>query len=51
MNLLETVLDYQMLMIAVVRALEHVREHRWDEVRTSMISMFRSLATPTLAAE
>lgn len=34
MNLLETVLDYQMLTIAVVRALEHFRERRWDEVCT-----------------
>jgi len=34
MNLLETVLDYQMHTTAVVRALEHFREHRWDEIRT-----------------
>jgi hypothetical protein len=33
-NLLETVLDYQMHTTAVVRALEHFRDHRWDEIRT-----------------
>lgn len=34
MNLQETVLDYQMSTTAVVRALQHYRDHRWDEVRT-----------------
>lgn len=33
-NLMETVLDYQMHTTAVVRALEHYNEHRWDEIRT-----------------
>ena len=34
MNLLETVLDYQMNTKAVVRALQHYRDQRWDAVRT-----------------
>ncbi len=34
MNLLETVLDYQMHTTAVVRALESYRANRWDEMRT-----------------
>jgi hypothetical protein len=34
MNLQETVLDYQMNTKAVVRALHHFRDHRWDELRT-----------------
>jgi hypothetical protein len=34
MNLLETVLDYQMQTIAVVRALERFRDNCWDDVRT-----------------
>ncbi len=33
-NLLETVLDYMMQTTSVVRALEHFRTHRWDEIRT-----------------
>ena len=34
MNLLETVLDYQMNTKAVVRALQHFRDERWHEIRT-----------------
>jgi hypothetical protein len=34
LNLIETVVDYQMHTTAVVRALEHFRANRWDEVRT-----------------
>lgn len=34
MNLFETVLDYQMSTTAVVRALQHYRDQRWDEIRT-----------------
>ncbi|MBN1834382.1 MAG: hypothetical protein JW820_00960, partial [Spirochaetales bacterium] len=34
MNLMETVLDYQMPTKAVVRALAHYRDGSWDEVRT-----------------
>jgi hypothetical protein len=34
MNLLETVLDYQMHTTAVVRALEYFRANRWNDVRT-----------------
>ena len=34
MNLLETVLDYQMSTTAVVRALQHFRDNRWEEGRT-----------------
>lgn len=34
MNLLETVLDYQMHTTAVVRALEYFKTNRWSEVRT-----------------
>jgi hypothetical protein len=34
MNLQETVLDFQMNTKAVVRALQHYRDHRWDEIRT-----------------
>lgn len=34
MNLLETVLDYMLQTEVVVRALEHFRENRWDEVRS-----------------
>ncbi len=33
MNLLETVLDYQMHTTAVVKALEYFKAHRWKEVR------------------
>lgn len=34
MNLMETVLDYQLQTTAVVRALDHYRESRWDQIRT-----------------
>ena len=34
MNLLETVLDYQMNTKAVVKALQHFRDERWHEIRT-----------------
>jgi hypothetical protein len=34
LNLMETVLDYQTNTKAVVRALEHYKEHHWDELRT-----------------
>jgi hypothetical protein len=34
MNLLETVLDYQMHTTAVVKALEYFKANRWNEVRT-----------------
>ena len=34
MNLLETVLDYQMHTTTVVRALEFFRANRWSDVRT-----------------
>jgi hypothetical protein len=34
MNLLETVLDYQMHTTAVVKALAHFRDTRWNEIRT-----------------
>ncbi len=34
MNLLETVLDYMLQTEVVVKALEHLRENRWNEVRT-----------------
>ncbi len=34
MNLLETVLDYQMHTTAVVKALEYFKAHRWNDVRT-----------------
>src|SRR6202050_1817769 len=34
MNLLATVIDYQMHTTTVVRALDHFKQHRWDEVRT-----------------
>lgn len=34
MNLFETVLDYQMRLTAVVRALQHFQDHRWREIRT-----------------
>lgn len=34
MNLLETVLDYQMHTTAVIRALQRFRDNRWDEIRT-----------------
>jgi hypothetical protein len=34
MNLLETVLDYQMNTKAVVRALQTFRDRHWDEIRT-----------------
>jgi len=34
MNLQETVLDYQMHTIAVVRALQHYKDHLWEEIRT-----------------
>jgi hypothetical protein len=34
MNLLETVLDYMLQTEVVVRALERLRENRWDDVRT-----------------
>jgi hypothetical protein len=34
MNLLETVLDYQMHTTAVVRALEYFRVNRWNDMRT-----------------
>jgi hypothetical protein len=34
MNLLETVLDYQMRTTTIVRALEHLRANRLNDVRT-----------------
>ena len=34
LNLMETVLDYMMQTPVVVKALEHYRNHCWDEVRT-----------------
>lgn len=34
MNMLETVLDYQLHTTAVVRALEYFRTNRWNEIRT-----------------
>jgi hypothetical protein len=34
MNLLETVLDYMLQTEVVVKALEHFRENRWNEVRS-----------------
>jgi len=34
MNLLATMIDYQMNATAVVKAFEFFRTHRWDEVRT-----------------
>ena len=34
LNLMETVLDYQLDTKVVVRALEHYREHHWNELRT-----------------
>jgi hypothetical protein len=34
LNLLETVIDYQLHTTAVVKALQHFRDNRWDEVRT-----------------
>lgn len=34
MNLLETVLDYMLKTEVVVKALEHFRNHRWNEVRS-----------------
>ena len=34
MNLLETVLDYQMHTTSVVKALEYFRANRWNDVRT-----------------
>lgn len=34
MNVLETVLDYMLQTTVVVKALEHFRTMRWDEVRT-----------------
>ena len=34
MNLLETVLDYQLRTNAVVKALEYFRANRWKEIRT-----------------
>jgi hypothetical protein len=34
MNLIETVLDYMMGTTAVVRALQHFKDHRWEEIRT-----------------
>jgi len=34
MNLLATVIDYRQNTTAVVRALEHFKEHRWDAIRT-----------------
>jgi hypothetical protein len=34
MNLLETVTDYQLHATAVVRALRHFRDNRWEEIRT-----------------
>jgi hypothetical protein len=36
MNLLATVIDYQQNTTAVVRALEHFKAHRWDEIRTGV---------------
>jgi hypothetical protein len=35
MNLLATVIDYQAHTTAVVRALDHYKTHRWDEIRTA----------------
>ena len=34
MNLLETVIDYQLKTPVVVKALEYFRENRWNEIRT-----------------
>jgi hypothetical protein len=34
MNLLETVIDYMMQTSAVVKALQHFRDNRWEEIRT-----------------
>jgi hypothetical protein len=34
LNLLETVLDYMLQTTVVVKALEHYKAHRWDEIRT-----------------
>jgi hypothetical protein len=33
-NLFETVLDYMLRTATVVKALEHYKAHRWDEIRT-----------------
>lgn len=35
MNLIETVIDYQMNTTAVVRAFRHFRDHRWEKIRTA----------------
>lgn len=43
MNLLATVVDFQMHTTAVVRALEHFKARRWDEIRT-MSDLERVLA-------
>jgi hypothetical protein len=34
LNLLETVLDYMLRTTVVVKALEHYKAHRWDEIRS-----------------
>lgn len=34
MNLLATVIDYQMNTTAVVRAFQHFKDERWEEIRT-----------------
>lgn len=34
MNLIATVLDYQMSTTAVERAFQHFKDYRWDEIRT-----------------
>jgi hypothetical protein len=34
LNLFETVLDYMLQTTVVVKALEHYKAHRWDEIRT-----------------
>jgi hypothetical protein len=34
LNLLETVLDYMLQTTVVVKALEHYKAHRWDEIRS-----------------
>jgi len=33
LNLMATVLDYQMHSTTVVKAIEYFKAHRWDEVR------------------
>lgn len=54
MNLQETVLDYMMSTKAVVKALQHYRDHHWDEIRTledleEVLSWFNDHKTGNLA--